>query len=437
MGTKNRPPEKHHSHLTFEDRVRIDEMLRRSDSMRSIAAALGKTPSTISREIKKHTQVIPTRKNDCLHRRECTKKKVCGKAGCTAKKCKSCSVPCKRHCSDYVQAFCEKLSEPSVVCNGCKSSHICMYEQRRYDPKLAQKEYRSMLKDRRNGFDLTCEQLISIDEQVSPLINRGLSPFHIKQALGEDLPVSESTLRRLIRSCELDARNIDLRAAVSRKPRNRNSSGQKKETLSIPKLGHMYRDYLAFMDSNDVTAVQMDCVEGIKEDRAVLLTLHFPVFHMQLAFIMSEHTSACVVQTLDKLEETLGPELFRQAFPVILTDNGHEFTDIPGMERSVYGGQRTRIFFCEPNRSDEKGACENNHRLIRYVIPKGTSLEPFWQADITLMMNHINSYSRKALYGHTPYGLAMNVLPEDFFILLGLEQIPPAELELKPSLLQR
>lgn len=167
----------------------------------------------------------------------------------------------------------------------------------------------------------------------------------------------------------------------------------------------------------------------------MLLTLHFPVFHMQLAYIMNEHTSSCVVQTLDMLEDVLGSELFKQVFPVIITDNGHEFMDIPGMERSLTGGNRTKIFFCEPNRSDEKGACENNHKLIRYVIPKGTSLEPFFQTDINRMMNHINSYSRKALYGNTPYGVAMKILPEDFFILLGLEIIPPLEVVLNPSLL--
>ena len=69
---------------------------------------------------------------------------------------------------------------------------------------------------------------------------------------------------------------------------------------------------------------------------------------------MDAHTSACVVETLDLLEYTLGKDLYHRLFGVILTDNGHEFLDIEGMERSVWNGQRTKIYFCEPNRSDQK-----------------------------------------------------------------------------------
>lgn len=437
MNKKSKSPPKHHSHLTFEDRVRIDEMLRRGESFRSIAASLGKTTSTISREIRSHASVIPPRGNDCVHIRECTKIKLCNKPGCVSKKCKSCKFPCRKFCSDYIHSNCEKLEKSPYVCNGCERIHSCKQEHHTYIPKIAQNEYRSMLVERRNGFDLTGEQLMSINEMVSPLISKGQSPYHIKQALGDNLVVSEATLRRMVAKCELDVRNIDLRNIVSRKPRNRKHARLHHEILNQQKIGHTYKDYLRYTAEHEVTAVQMDCVEGKKEDSAVLLTLHFPAFHMQLAFIMNEHTADCVVHTLDMLEEVLGTELFRQVFPTILTDNGHEFADIFRMEQSINGGQRTKIFFCEPNRSDEKGACENNHRFIRYVIPKGTSLEPFGQADISLMMNHINSMFRKTLYGKSPYDVAMAVLPEDFFILLGLEKISPADVTLKPDLIAK
>lgn len=88
---------------------------------------------------------------------------------------------------------------------------------------------------------------------------------------------------------------------------------------------------------------------------------------MQIALKLSEHESKDVVDALDLLEQALESDLFMECFPLILTDNGHEFADIEGMERSVNGGRRTMVFFCEPNRSDEKGACENNHKYMRDI----------------------------------------------------------------------
>lgn len=63
-------------------------------------------------------------------------------------------------------------------------------------------------------------------------------------------------------------------------------------------------------------------------------------------------------------------------------------------------------------------------------------MDTYTQAHIHLTMNHINSYCRKSLFGKSPYDLAMSIMPEDFFILLGLEKIPADEVILRPSLLK-
>lgn len=422
-------------HLTRDERIKIETMLDHHQSIRSIAKELNHSPSTILREIRNHTQIQKARSNDCILRKECKHTDVCKSVTCFHM-CSKCNV-CTKYCTDYTKALCDYLQQSPYVCNGCKKISVCQYERKFYRGGLANKEYRDVLIDRRSGFDLTCEELIAINDKVSPLIKNGLSVYHIKQTLGNDALVSESTLRRLIDSNELDARNIDLRDKVKRKPRTSQNRKMHNEVISKLKEGRLYQDYLLYMSENELSPVQMDCVEGRKEDNATLLTLHLPQFHMQLAFIMSYHTAACVVNVLDMIEEALGKELFSQIFPLILTDNGHEFTDITGMERSIYGGKRTKIFFCEPNRSDEKGSCENNHKYIRYIIPKGTSLESYSQADISKMMNHINSFKRKSIFGKSPYELAQNVLPEDFFILLGLETIPPTEIILNHSLLSK
>ncbi len=419
--------------LTYEERILIEDMLKRNQSLYSIAKRLNRTVSTISREIRNRREKILSTKNDCANIRDCTKKHMCGRTGCQ-QPCKRCHK-CKLYCHDYVQKKCENVLNAPYVCNGCSKRSYCPMERYEYKAKTAQNNYRELLVERRSGFDLTLGELEHINTLVSPRLKNGQSPYHIKQSLQDELSVSESTLRRMIASCELDARDIDLRNKVKRKQR-RQRRMHNETHLSISKVGHLYKDYLAYIADNDCSVVEMDCVEGKQDEHATLLTLHFNDYKMQLAFIMNKHSAESVIAVLDMLEETLGVDLFRMMFPVILTDNGHEFADIQGLERSINGGQRTKVFFCEPNRSNEKGHCENNHRYMRYIIPKGTSLEPYSQRDISLMMNHVNSLKRKSLYGRSPYEVAMNVLPEDFFILLGLEQIPPEQVILQPHLLK-
>lgn len=431
MTTNDKTKTAKRKHLSYGDRCKIETLLDEKHSVRYIAECVNTSPSTISREINKHTHVYRSRQNDCLNSNKCTKRNVCGSASCP-QKCRLCNK-CKTYCSNYVQVLCDTIAN-GELCNGCSKRAYCHYEKRFYKALEAEKDYRDMLVGRRNGFDLTGEEIETINSQVSPLIRKGQSPYHIKQTLGEQLKISESTLRRMINGCELDVRSIDLKEAVRRKPRKKRRS-MKNELTSPSKAGRMYEDYLKYIEENDVNVVEMDCVEGTKEDKCAILTLHFTAFHLQLYYIMDSHTSECVVATLDKLEEALGQELFTEIFEVILTDNGHEFWDMEGMERSVLKGKRAKIFFCDPNRSDQKGACENNHKLLRNIIPKGTSIDGLMQSDMVLITNHINSYRRKSLFGHSPYEQAASVLPDDFFILLGLEQVPSEDVILSPKLL--
>ncbi len=421
------------THLSADDRIRIESLLCEGYSMRYIADRIDKAPSTISREVSKHTLVHTPKCCDCLNAPDCTLKHVCGSTGCR-NKCKTCHKA-ESYCSDYVKVQCDSLlNSPVHLCNSCHKQRYCHFEKRLYDGRSADSEYRSTLVNSRDGFDLTAGQFQTINDIVTPLVKKGQSIYHIVNTSRVSLPVSESTIRRLLNGSELDVCRLDLPEAVKRRPRKKSPA---QSTAPVAKEGHLYKDYLAYIQYDDIPTVQMDCVEGIQDDRAVILTLHFVMFHMQLLFILDEHTSAAVVSMLDIIEQSLGRDLFASCFPLILTDNGHEFSDIEGMERSIYGGQRTCVFFCEPNRSDQKAACENNHRLLRDIVPKGTSIEPFKQTDMTLAANHLNSYVRKSLFGRCPYDLAMAALPEDFFMLLGLEHIPADDVIMKPGLLKR
>ena len=101
------------------------------------------------------------------------------------------------------------------------------------------------------------------------------------------------------------------------------------------------------------------------------------------------------------------------------------------------GSRRTRVFYCDPQASYQKGAAENNHALIRRIIPKGASLDDFTQEDITLMMNHINSYGRLNLGDKTPYAVFASLYGEEILRKMGAELISPDKVTLRPSLLKK
>lgn len=422
---------KKNKHLTAEQRVLIEGLLKEGASIRYIADALNKNPSTISREIKKHS-THKSGKNDCANIKDCVLQNLCEKH--CKKFCKTCDF-CTKYCPDYIPIKCLKIP-PSGVCNCCHKWKSCKLEHRIYYAKKAEKEYREMLVNSRNGFDLTGEELDKIDEIATPMIKKGLPPLSVVNVLKKtNIDISESTLRRLIDAGELCVGVIDLRGKVKMKPRKKAKKTDYR-ILAAKKEGHKYIDYLEYKKTHEISSWQMDTVEGIKDDKKAILTLHNPNLHFQLYFLLAEQTAECVVSVLDELEKVLGRKLYQDIFEVILTDNGHEFSSIDRMEYSSDGFFRTHIFFCEPNRSDQKGACENNHHYLRYILPKGTSFESLTPEDMILLRNHINSAGRRSLYGKSPLAVAKTILPEEFLEKLKMEEIPESEIILTPSLLK-
>jgi IS30 family transposase len=150
-----------------------------------------------------------------------------------------------------------------------------------------------------------------------------------------------------------------------------------------------------------------------------------------------EISKAWVKSTFESLYQSLGAKMFREVFPVILTDNGPESKDPEVIEFDRDGNTQSKVFFCDPLASNQKARLENNHECIRYVLPKGKSFNHLTQVDVTLMINHINSTARASLNGCTPYQLAQLLLNPFLLDRLSLKPISPDEVLLKPTLLKR
>jgi len=156
-----------------------------------------------------------------------------------------------------------------------------------------------------------------------------------------------------------------------------------------------------------------------------------------LAFIRDRNTSQSVIDVFNHIDETLGRETFSRLLTVCLADNGSEFSNPKALEYDEQGNSRTRLFYCDPFAAFQKPNVELNHEFIRKILPKGVSFDNLEQSDISLMMSHINSYSREKLNDKTPFDMFGFIYGYDVLEKLGIYRIPANEILLKPSLLKK
>lgn len=428
-------------HLNLEARILIETLLNETNSFKSIARHLGKDCTTISKEVKAHicfdkTGAYGHAFNDCrlafLH--QCSIQKVC--YHCTASNTRLCWTcgKCNSSCISYEKYLCPKLSKPPYVCNGCQQRSKCTLEKRLYKASYAQREYEQIRSESRSGFALSEAELRQIDDVVSPLLKKGQSLHHIAVHHADKLMKSERTLYTYINSGLFTTRNLDMPRTIRMRPR-RNVSRK----LKVDKSCRIGRDFSCFKkymcEHPDASVRQLDSVEGIKGG-AVLLTIHFVEQQLQLAFLRQHNDSQSVIDIFNRLYLELRTDIFMDLFPVLLADNGSEFSNPSAIELDTQRNQRTKMFYCNASAPYQKGSCENNHELIRRVIPKGTDIGLYTQEQIDLMMSHINSYSRKKLGNKSPYEVFEFQYGRKTLDAFHLQKIPADEIILSPELLK-
>ena len=426
-------------HMTLSERKDIEILLKEGSSFKEIGKKLGKDCTTISKEVRYH---LVERKsgawgqgyNACALRYGCKKSLLCNNHDCGRKKCNFCSV-CNNFCDSFVEEKCLKLEKPPYVCNGCDNLKKCTLRKKFYVAKDAQTEYEYVRSEARSGISLTEGELNHLDQLLTPLIKNGQSLHHICVNNTNSIMYSEKTLYNYIDSGLIAARNIDLPRKVKYRPRKKTGSIHKVDRKC--RIGRTYDDFQNFMEANNhPLIIQMDSVEG-RIGGKVLLTLHFVKAEFMLAFLRDANDSQSVIDIFDELNDRLGIDMFKRLFPVLLGDNGSEFSNPLAIECDRTTGEiRTQVFYCNPCAAFQKGAAEKNHEEIRKVLPKGTSFDNLIQKDIDLMMDHINSYSRPNLNDRTPYEVFKFLFGEEAIKKLGSTLIPPKDICLKPSLLK-
>ena len=429
-----------YKHLTLDDRYAIKNGLENGESFKAIARTIGRDCTTVSKEVKgrrvfEQKGSYAGKFNDCAHRIGCTENTLCSGKACRTKRCIDCkTVRCVSLCSSYTKEVCKKRDTPPYVCNHCDQRTRCTLEKTIYSPIRANNEYKEVLSESRSGFDLDSTEISRLDDIISPLLRKGHSIHNICVNNSDKLMVGERTVYNYVDASLFSARNIDMPRKV-RYCKRKVARSFKVDTNC--RRGRTYADYLDYIAVHgDVSVVEMDTVHGVMGGK-VLLTLHFVNAHFMLAYLMEDCTANSVSEVFVHLRKILGTDLFSSIFQVLLTDNGSEFSNPKSIEFDEEGEGVTRIFYCDPGQSQQKGAAENNHEMIRRIVPKGEPFDLYHQQDITLMMNHINSYGRLSLHDHSPHSVFEFLFGSETLKKLGAELVQPDNVTLRPSLLKK
>lgn len=405
--------------FTYSDRLAIETMLNENHTIKEIEKDIKRPSSGITKEIKKHiTYTFPSYYNNqhpCIKYKDCTIK----------------SRECHLNCKNIEYKVCNKLKKSPHVCNGCTTKGGCRYVKKYYKAREAHDEYKNTLSNSRMGLHYSDNEMIILNERLCPLIIKSKSVYHAITTINEVMNTSFTlkSLYRQIKQEYLLINSSDL-PRYRKKTKNKNKDKNYKRTIE----GHTYEDYENYKKNKPkAIEMQMDTVEGIKENNApVLLTLEIVDINFLFIFKIDSQTIENVVEKLTYLKNIISSKVFNKIMEILLTDNGKEFIDV---DKITSISSSINIFYCHPYSSYEKGSIENNHEFIRRVIPKGVSLKPYTQKDLNLLCSHINSLFRESLNAKCPFDLISNYIALEKINMLGLEKINPLDVCLNPELL--
>lgn len=418
-------------HLTSEERKIIETGIINDSTKAAIAKTIGKDKSTIGKEIKSHRRLI----RKCSLPLECSNYKRC-------KYNRNCTI----NCDNYVPFKCTRRDRSPGACNGCDQQRYCRFNQYFYSADLAQKEYKNTLSATREGINISEDELKKIGNLIQPLIKQGLSPYAILK-IHPEITISEKTIYNYIetgifKNIGVDLIALDLRKQVSRRINRINKNKYKIRKDKKYLKGRTFVEYKAYVENNPYAkVVQMDTVYNDTINGPFMQTFKFLRYSFMIIIYHTELTAENMYNGILLLEKILGPELFSKEVEVILTDRGSEFTYADKIEIRDDGSRRTRIYYCDPMCSQQKGAVENNHLEVRYICPKETNLYELGlcsQDDANLISSHINSFPKEHIDGKTPFEL-LKFLNNDLackFIDFGVIEIEKDKVILKPYLLK-
>ena len=276
-------------------------------------------------------------------------------------------------------------------------------EKERYSPDIAEEKYRANLKDK--GPNLKIGNDYHLANYIeSKIADDGYSPGAVlleiaAQGLQFKTSISKPTLYSYIDKgifLRITNKALPVKGVRRNKQRKVKKQSRANAGISIEKRPEHIKTRAEFGHW------EMDTVIGKRgESKNSLLVLTERKTRLEIICLLRDLTSHQVCEQLDKIEIKWGDK-FKEIFKTITVDNGSEFADWERMQKSILREEtRTKIFYCHPYCSYERGSNENQNRLVRRKIPKGSNFDDRSERDIKEVEDWINNYPRKLFGGQT------------------------------------
>jgi IS30 family transposase len=298
--------------------------------------------------------------------------------------------------------------------------------------KTAHAEYETLLREAREGIPLNKDEFWKADAIITAGIKKGQHLYHIMET--HDVGFSKSSAYRHLHKGYLSVGKLDFPRVVKFKAR------KQYRVDCVPKAlrtGRTYNDFLSFVEEHDIKAwVEMDTVIG-RIGGKVIMTFDFTFCNFMFGILLDNKTAAETSLKISTLKKALaeGETSFGDVIPLLLTDNGGEFSNVFAFTHDLEGTPETELFFCDPYTSSQKPKVEKNHTLFRDIVPKGDSFDRFTQDTVNLIFSHVNGVKRKIFKGKTPYEMFSFVYGDKTAEILGIREIPADEVIQSPRLL--
>lgn len=174
---------------------------------------------------------------------------------------------------------------------------------------------------------------------------------------------------------------------------------KEKKQVSISKLPYSIENRPEEVNDRQIFGhFEIDTVIGTRNGKhECLLTITERKTRFEIIFKLNVKTVDEVVKKINYLKLFMKKH-YNKIFKSFTTDNGTEFSDFLG----IIAGTNTKIYFCHPYCSGEKGTNEKSNSIIRYFIPKKTLIENYSYKDINKIAHWMNNYPRKILNYKTP-----------------------------------